>query len=132
MSRPRLSPRRSHRDPETPLLPEDGVLDEQAVETVAKGERPVPLTQRERKVAVAMMTSTFGITDPREVAVRLGVRTGTARVLMGLAEPRQRKRGQQNRVLTRAQRDAANARSRRYRARKTGRPEITDTGEAAA
>ena len=60
------------------LLPEDGIIDELAIEIAASGVRRVRLTHRERRLAIARILSRFDGTDDL-VYERLGVRANDLR-----------------------------------------------------
>lgn len=53
------------------LLPDDGLIDQQAVRVAASGERPVMLTWRERERAGAVILARGG--TPQEVCKRLSL-----------------------------------------------------------
>lgn len=65
--------------PKSWLLPEDGEIDEIAVEVAVAGLRPVMLTPLERRAAAALILASGYNTD--ELAARLHMRNGDACVL---------------------------------------------------
>jgi DNA-binding NarL/FixJ family response regulator len=74
-------PTESERETPSPwLLPEDGIVDEIAVEIAASGIRQVALTPTERRLAVAEILARGG--TPKDVAARLHISDATARALV--------------------------------------------------
>lgn len=60
-------------------LPEDGIIDELAIEIAAKGIRPVALTRTERRIAAALILTAGG--SPYLVSKRLHTSCQTAHAL---------------------------------------------------
>ena len=60
-------------------LPDDGIIDELAIEIAARGIRPVALTRTERRIAAALILATGG--TPYLISKRLRVSFETARAL---------------------------------------------------
>src|SRR3954468_11573099 len=71
------------------LLPEDGIVDDIAVERAIAGEK-IPLTHRERAAVAAHITAHGG--GPGEIGKRLGVSGTTAKSLYEHARRPQRRR----------------------------------------
>jgi hypothetical protein len=67
-------------------LPEDGIIDELAIEIAANGIRPVALTRTERRIAAALILAAGG--SPYLVSKRLHISCQTAHALAAeLATP---------------------------------------------
>ncbi len=61
------------------LLPDDGIIDQVAVDIAAAGTRPVRLTEPERRLAAAKILAARG--NSRDIAARLHMHPGPAKEL---------------------------------------------------
>lgn len=68
-------------------LPEDGIIDELAIELAARGIRPVALTRTERRIAAALILAAGG--TPYLITKRLHVSCQTAHALAAELTPTQ-------------------------------------------
>ena len=70
------------------LIPDDGIVDEVAIETAVRGRRPVRLTRLERACAAALILATGGSTDDlvRQLRVSKPTACALARQARRLAE----------------------------------------------
>lgn len=84
------------------LIPDDGIVDDVAIELAVRGRRPVALTRLERSVAAALILATGGSTG--DLCQRLRVSKPTACRLARQARRLQEIAGDAERVFPRAQR----------------------------
>jgi hypothetical protein len=61
------------------VLPDDGIIDDLAIEIAASGRRPVPLTVPERRLAAAVILAAGG--TPYLISRRLHLNSQNARTL---------------------------------------------------